>query len=253
MDEEAKEKIFILAAVANILAVLIMGISYSSQYISKFTFNLTDYRIYLSLLLLVALVITILRIVNLRQRRFPVSIKDDNISYTINDPSGKLVHCEKNQLIRANHDFIKVYEEEIIVDGTLTNFKGSVEGIASSIIPSTEKKEGVWKVQHVFHRTLPKKYIKRSFSFDFVDSFTKDSEYITCRVVNIVKDFQISLTFPENRPPKEIRGLLRKGPVEIEKERPLFHRYEGADGRVRVDWKIGNPKSGDIYKIIWDW
>ena len=68
-----------------------------------------------------------------------------------------------------------------------------------------------------------------------------------------VGDSQLSIIFPVERIPHEIRGFLRRGQIEIEKESPPIHRYELPDKRVRVDWQVRWPRTGDIYKIIWNW
>ena len=253
MDEVIKERIFVLGAIANVILLFLMLIPYFVRYAS-FELIPANYRIYLFIFLLVVLAFIILKLLGLRAKKYPISIKNDNILYTIEDPTGKLVHCEKNQLMRANHDFIKVYDEEIIVDGKIANIKGSIEGAESTIVASSERRGMAWGVQHVFHRQLPtNKYVKRTFSFDFIDSFTENNEYALCRIVNVVDDFQLSIIFPMNRPPQEIRGFLKRGPIEFEKQNPPLQMYELPDKRKRVDWHIKRPKVGDIYKIIWSW
>lgn len=254
MDEVTKERIFIIAAIANILVLLATVIPYLTKYSPYLERIPTNYRIYLLIFLLVVLAFIILKLLSLRARKYPVSIKSDDILYTIENRTGKLVHCEKNQLIRANSDFIKIYDEEIIVDGKIENARGTIEGGESTIIV-TPKREGMtWTVQHVFHRQLPKnKYIKRTFSFDFIDSFTEKNEYVLCRIINVVEDFRLSVIFPADRPPQEIRGFLKRGAVEVEKLKPPIHRYELSDKRVRADWQVKRPRTGDIYRIIWSW
>ncbi len=254
MDDPTKERLFILAAIANILAVLVMVIPYLVEHAPYLELIPTWLRALLVFSLLAILVFIIVRILNLRAKRYPVSLKSDHILYTINDATGKLVHCEKNQLIRANHDFIKIYDDEIIVDGSIANITGSIEGSESSIISSPERRGMTWNVQHAFSRQLPKnKYVKRTFAFDFLDSFTECSEYILCRIANRVEDFQLSIIFPVDRVPHEIRGFLKRGQIEIEKESPPIHRYELPDKRIRVDWQVRWPRTGDIYNIIWNW
>ena len=254
MDEVTKEQIFIIAAIANILAILLLIIPYFIKLAPYFELIPTNYRIYLFFFLTLVLVFIILKILSLRSKKYPICIKNDNILYTIEDPGGKLVRCEKNQLMRANQDFITTYNEEIIVDGKIENIRGSIEGAESTFIAAPKREGMAWNVQHVFHRPLPKnKHVKRTFSFDFIDSFTENKEYVLCRIVNIVEDFQISIIFPKNRSPQEIRGFLRRGPIEIEKQDPPIYTYELADKRKRIDWQVKYPKIGDIYKIIWSW
>ena len=291
MDEVTKEQIFIIAAIANILALLLLIIPYFIKLTPYFELIPTNYRIYLFFFLTLVLVFIeavpqllltpknlllfgfkplfaflflpildcwtasiILKILSLRSKKYPICIKNDNILYTIENPEGKLVHCEKNQLMRANQGFITTYNEEIIVDGEIENIRGSIEGAESTIIAAPKREGMAWNVQHVFHRPLPKnKYVKRIFSFDFIDSFTENKEYVLCRIVNIVEDFQLSIIFPKNRSPQEIRGFLRRGPIEIEKQDPPIYTYELADKRKRIDWQVKYPKIGDIYKIIWSW
>lgn len=254
MDDPNKERIVILAAVANILALLVMVIPYIMERARYLEFIPVWLRLLLLLLLLVLLVFIIIKMFSLRVKRYPVSIKSDSILYTINDHTGRLVHCEKNQLIRANHDFVKIYDEEIIVDGSIANIVGSIEGAESSIVSSPARQGMSWNVQHVFSRQLPKnKFVTRTFAFDFIDSFMENTEYVICRIANKVEDFQLSIIFPLEKIPHEIRGFLRRGQIEIEKESPPIHRYELPDKRVRVDWQVKWPKTGDIYKIIWSW
>ena len=254
MDEVIKERIYVLGAIANVIVLFLMLITYFLGYASYFELIPANYRCYLFIFLLVVLAFIILNLLRLRAKKYPISIKNDNILYTIEDPRGKLVHCEKNQLMRANQDFIKLYDEEIIVDGEIANIKGSIEGAESTIVAPSEKRGMTWDVQHVFHRQLStSKYVKRTFSFDFIDSFTKNNEYVLCRIANVVEDFQLSIIFPMNRPPQEIRGFLKRGPIEIERQNPPLQMYELPDKRKRVDWQIKRPKVGDIYKIIWSW
>lgn len=254
MDEVIKERIYVLGAITSVIALFLMIIPHLAGYASYFESIPVNYRIYLFIFLLSVLAIIILNLLRLRAKKYPISIKNDNILYTIEDSTGKLVHCEKNQLMRANYDFIKLYDEEIVVDGEITNIKGSIEGAESTIVAPSEKRGMTWDVQHVFHRQLPtSKYVKRTLSFDFIDSFTKNNEYVLCRILNIIEDFQLSIIFPMNRPPQEIRGFLKRGPIEIEKQKPPLQLYELPDKRKRVDWQIKRPKVGDIYKIIWSW
>ncbi len=247
MEEVTKEWIFTLAAIANILALFLLII----PYFQRLT---TNYRTFLILILILFLVIFISKIISLRSKKYPVSIKNNHIFYTIEDIEGRLVHCEKNQLIRANQDFIATYNEEIIVDGKIENISGSIEGSESATIIAPVREGMTWNIQHVFNRPLPKnKYLKRTFSFDFIDSFTRNNEYIVCWIRNIVDDFEVSIIFPENRPPREIKGFLRRGQIEIEKQDPPLYLYELPDKRKRIDWQVKHPKIGDIYKVIWSW
>ena len=155
MDEDTKEHIFIIAAIANILALLFMAIPFLFNY-GPFLNILTKYRTYLIILLLFVLIFIIAGILRIRARKYPISIKADNILYTIKDSNGKLVNCEKNQFIRANYDFIKTMGEEIIVDGKIENFKGYIEGIESIIVPAPKREGMTWNMQHVFQRQLLK-------------------------------------------------------------------------------------------------
>jgi len=250
MNGEKNDWLYVIGSIASILGLIIIIIPALIEYAIDIP---TNYKIILFFFLLALLIFSFSRILRLWKGKTPISIKEDHILYTIKESSGKLVTCEKNQFIRANVGFITMYEEEIATDGKIRNFRGEIEGIDSNII-SSSKKEGLkWKIRHVFHEPLPQnKYIKRTFSFDFINSFTQNDEYIWLDIRNDVKSFILSIIFPSNRFPKEVKKFLKREPAEMNIG-PSLCPYTLPDGRTRVDWPVKHPKINDIYILRWNW
>lgn len=252
-----KEGIYIIGAIASIIGLIIIITPSLLEHFPPLMEHVIKipvyYKIFLFFFLSIVLIFLISKLLSFKKRKIPISIKDDHVIYTIKDSKGKLVSCEKNQFIRANMDFITTYEEEIATDGEIENFKGSIEGVESWIIPPSKKAGLKWKIRHVFYGALPKgKYIRRTFSFDFIDSFTEKSEYIWLSIRNDVGSFVLSIIFPADRHPGEVKKFLKREPVEMKIDPPICP-YTLPDGRKRVDWSVNHPRINDIYIMRWDW
>jgi len=187
---------------------------------------------------------------HLKYQRYPFSILSDTITLDIKDSAGHLAHYEKQQKLRANHNGVTSYiEHGITTDGQTTNFQTNPGQVLPPFLIG-----GVTHVETRFSTPPQKgKPFLRHFSYDFIDSFTKSTEFYEFRTDYPVKKVFITIIFPSTRRCLSATVYHIVGVAQMKIADLPVIPLSGGSGQVNITWEKKSPSLSHRYKIEWNW
>jgi hypothetical protein len=175
-------------------------------------------------------------------------VLDYDARLELQDTEGKRVTYFKRQRVRFLQDNIIAYQDNAWGDGNIfTDYQ------CSPGIPVDRYREGHrYRVLISLRATkqrgdIEEFYIQRTIT----DGFTRTTEDFQTEIDHKTQKLSLSVVFPMDRNPKEVRIVEQKAHRTLELGRDHCHRLP--DGRLEVRWETTKPRRFEAYILHWSW
>jgi len=165
----------------------------------------------------------------------------------VDNTGAKVIITKTTNLMAIKNNVSQYVEEMASDDGYIDDFK-----VSQGTIENVKTFEGGKKITTTFIHPLKKKEsIVRKYICTFYDVFVANENYWNLRIHYPTDIQKIKIRFPQTRPFKSFKGIVRYSTYE--KMYKVQPKESIEEGRPTLDWIIKEPRVGKRYRIDWVW